>query len=367
MKPIMNGTLCRSIHYGRKMQNTGQNKMKLRGIQALRAIAAILVLLQHSYYYAGLALNLESVAFRQFSFGTVGVYLFFMISGYIIYKKVDSQFFDFLLKRVFRVYPTFFLAMIVSFLLFFIFSRDNLPIITNDLSQLLLPTGNLNGSFQIPYWTLIYEIFFYVVFSVALLGIIRNARTGILVISMIWIICILYSLFIAKTELPVANPTIGQIFFAKQNLYFIVGMLLSMCDEQKPYYLLIYGLVFSLISATPVGAILRYDLNIMLLGVTIIIVFEIYNQHLPNLLVRIGDWSYGIYLLHLPVVHILYTFLAGRIDRQWQGVLIILPTALIVSALYGYLDDILYHRIFSKWASQISQNFLKNKDETSAI
>jgi exopolysaccharide production protein ExoZ len=348
------------------MQNTEENKTKLRGIQALRALAAILVLIQHSYYYAGLALNLESIAFRQFSFGTLGVYLFFTISGYIIYKKVDSEFFDFLLKRIFRVYPTFFLAMIISFLLFLLFSRNTLPIITNDLSQLLLPTGNLNGSFQIPYWTLIYEVFFYAVFSLTLLGMIKNSRAGVLTLCIIWVACILYSLFIIRVELPVANPTIGQIFFAKQNLYFILGMLLSMCDEQKPYYLLIYGLIFSIICATPAGSILRYDLNIMLFGATIIIVFERYNQYIPNLLVRIGDWSYGIYLLHLPVAYILYTFLIGQIASQWQGVLIILPTALVVSALYGYMDDILYHRIFSKWASQISQSFSLKKGEAGA-
>src|SRR5688572_6102634 len=100
------------------MHNFDENKTKLRGLQALRAIAAILVLIQHSYYYAGLALNLESLAFRRFNLGTIGVYLFFIISGYIIYKKVDSQFFEFLLKRFFRIYPTYFLAIAVSFLLF---------------------------------------------------------------------------------------------------------------------------------------------------------------------------------------------------------------------------------------------------------
>jgi peptidoglycan/LPS O-acetylase OafA/YrhL len=228
-----------------------------------------------------------------------------------------------------------------------------MPFFTNDLSQLLLPTGNLNGSFQIPYWSLIYEVFFYAVFSLSLLGIIKNPRQSILITITVWTALIFYSLFIIKTEIPVASPTISQILFAKQNLYFIAGILLSMSDEQKPYYLLIYGLVLSVVSATPYGAGIRFDLNIMLLGVTMIIAFEKYSQYIPTFLVKIGDWSYGIYLLHLPIVYILYTFLMGRIDNQGQGFLIILSVAFVGSALFGYLDNVIYHNTFNKLASRI--------------
>jgi peptidoglycan/LPS O-acetylase OafA/YrhL len=329
---------------------------KLIGVQTLRALAALLVLVQHSYYFSGLALNIDPMYFLKFELGTIGVYVFFIISGYIIYKKIDSQFLDFIFKRITRIYPTYFLTMALSFLLFWLFSRENLPVLTNDLSQLLLPTGNLNGSFQIPYWSLIYEVFFYGIFSLSLLGSTRNPRRTLLIICAIWTALILYSLFFVKAEIPPANPTFRQIFFSKQNLYFIAGILLSMSDEEKPYYLLIYGLILSVISTTPFGSGLRYDLNIMLLGTLAVVILEKLSKYIPALLVRIGDWSYGIYLLHLPIVYILYKSLTGRIINQGQGFLIMFTIALGVSTLYGYLDNILYHNIFNKLVSRILVN-----------
>lgn len=335
------------------MQINSSNKKRLFGVQALRGIAALLVLIQHSYLYAGFTLNLDSIFFRQFGFGTIGVYLFFIISGYIIYKKIDAHFLDFSFKRIARIYPTYFLSIVISFLLFYFFSRNTMPFFTNDLSQLLIPTGQLNGSFQIPYWTLIYEVFFYAVFSLSLLSVVRNPRQSILIICVIWIALIFYSLFILKVEIPNASPTISQIVFAKPNLYFIVGVLLSMSDEHKHHYLLIFGLILATLSATPFGASVRYDLNIMLLGVTAILVFERYSKYIPSLLIKIGDWSYGIYLLHLPIVYILHLHLTGRINSQNQGFLIILPIALLASTLFGYLDYELYHRIFNRFASRL--------------
>lgn len=333
------------------MQPDNVSKKRLLGVQALRAIAALLVVIQHSYLYAGLVLNLDSIPFRQFGFGTIGVYLFFIISGYIIYKKIDAHFLEFSFKRIARIYPTYFLSIAASFLLFWLFSRSAMPFLTNDLSQLLIPTGQLNGSFQIPYWSLIYEVFFYAIFSFSLLGLFRNSRRSILIICAAWTGLIFYSLFIVKSEIPVANPTISQIFFAKQNLYFIAGILLSMSDEHKPHYLFIYGLILATVAATPFGVGIRYDLNIMLLGITAIIVFEKYSRYIPSLLIKIGDWSYGIYLLHLPVVYILYTHLTDRITSQKQGFLIMFTLALLVSTLFGYMDNVLYHRLFNKLAS----------------
>ena len=88
--------------------------MQVYSIQVLRGICALLVVWAHSYgsvndLYPGLGTEL-------FSFGFVGVDIFFIISGFIIayvtQSKREQHSLTFLVKRFFRVVPLAWLAII---------------------------------------------------------------------------------------------------------------------------------------------------------------------------------------------------------------------------------------------------------------
>jgi Acyltransferase family len=86
----------------------GELKAKLPGIQILRAVAALMVVVWH---VGGIAKNFEDIDATPppfLMFGYAGVDLFFVLSGYIICRVCSSREFhwkDFVRKRFLRIYP----------------------------------------------------------------------------------------------------------------------------------------------------------------------------------------------------------------------------------------------------------------------
>src|SRR5471030_3192282 len=94
------------------------SKDKIVSIQYLRGLAALGVVFCH---YGS---NLSSI----FNFGQTGVFVFFLISGFIIvYSLIKSgyqpaQFFTFLLKRSIRIDPAYYITIFLTITLFYILS-----------------------------------------------------------------------------------------------------------------------------------------------------------------------------------------------------------------------------------------------------
>lgn len=131
---------------------------QLRSIQILRAVAAISVLTLHATSKNGGA---------GFAIGAAGVDLFFIISGFIMASassEVTAS--EFLRRRVWRIYPLWWVAVIVR--LAFVGHSDATParLLT---SFTLWPIW---GEYAIPLpplgWTLSFEILFYVGLALAL-------------------------------------------------------------------------------------------------------------------------------------------------------------------------------------------------------
>lgn len=165
----------------------------LSSIQSLRAVAAIIVVAFHSHIsfassYSNLWLANESYIF---GFGKVGVHIFFVISGYIMYltsfglnKRFDPKIF--LLKRFMRIYPIYwvFVAMYVA-TAYLLLSPPKLSLPKYFGMILLLPGP---GSSVIgPAWTLSFEVYFYAIFAAAM--VLGKAR-GIAVLTAFFLLSV---------------------------------------------------------------------------------------------------------------------------------------------------------------------------------
>ncbi len=98
---------------------------RLHGLEQLRALAIILVLLFHYQVYYGLPAVLTKSAFLKVtSFGWTGVDLFFVLSGYLIGTKLFGdidcygriRFRSFYLNRFFRIVPAYVAAVSIYFI-----------------------------------------------------------------------------------------------------------------------------------------------------------------------------------------------------------------------------------------------------------
>jgi len=157
-------------------------KKKIEFIQSLRGIACMMVVLFHgsrfiSPYGTGLGYSLLGAA------GSLGVCLFFIISGFIMVATTQNANIDlkyvmeFFTKRIARIFPTYFIAtlsmiILVKYGFSFFSSHENVDWLAK--SFIFTPTNKENSpSFGFPVldigWTLNYEIYFYLVFGVSIL------------------------------------------------------------------------------------------------------------------------------------------------------------------------------------------------------
>ncbi|MFC4860142.1 acyltransferase family protein [Pseudomonas sp. MAHUQ-62] len=314
------------------------DRPNLENIQALRWIAAALVFIQHSVYFSGLTIGDQMLSFRGFNLGGTGVFIFFIISGFVIALQTNKRPAQFLLHRIFRIYPGYIAALIFSTAILFLFSDYRPTFSTPSLSMLLIPIGSLNSSFQIPYWTLIYEMFFYSL--VLLLMIVHRSNTRLIDASiLIWMLGILTSIYLG-TKIDTAKPDIGEIFLSPLNIYFICGFFLSRAFfSKKPN--LAYLALF-LISATGCYFTqMRYQVTVCAFGVAAII-FAVKLQPLPKLLNNLGDYSYGIYLAHLPVIYCIYLALKDSGTGFAATLALMIISALPAAIFFGRMEHWLY-------------------------
>ncbi|MCE2660128.1 MAG: acyltransferase [Rubrivivax sp.] len=204
----------------------------IANIQALRAIAALLVV----FYHLQAPLERYIGAGMHTSFGASGVDIFFVISGFIMfytnrdYARSSAQF---LKDRVIRIVPLYWMG---TFLILAILATGRSPdgVRAVDLGDLLtslffIPDVRADG-YESPVltlgWTLIYEMFFYGVF--ASFFFLRNSVRILLALSTSFLLLIGLGLALTPSSFSLryfTNPIM---------LEFLMGGLIAIRYAQLP-------------------------------------------------------------------------------------------------------------------------------------
>ena len=314
----------------------------IRNIQVLRALAAFLVVFVH------LEALLATIGVRPFGYG--GVDLFFVISGFImvyVTKGKSTTAVDFMRQRILRVAPIYWAITLAVFLL---------AVVKPDLLQTTKANWAdlLRSLFFIPYqradhtvrpflfvgWTLNYEMFFYVVFSVALMA--GRYLRGI------W--CAMAALAAFVVLGAIFKPQQLHLAFYSQPivLEFVIGMFIALTVERIPSQAATYAKILALgcgvlaFAGLVVTPILRPDLSsLFTAGLPAAVVLyaavalERWNWSLRSRWILVlGDASYVIYLSH-PFVTQLVQKVIMKVMRP-EGVvtwgLLALSLALVAGA-----------------------------------
>jgi len=145
--------------------------MRKIGLDIIRSVAVILVLLWHS--------DLPNSVIKQF--GWLGVDLFFVLSGFLIsnllfleYKKnKEIRVKRFLTRRAFKIFPPFYFFVIAT-LLFGFFAKSHSSIELPKLLSELFYLQSYAPRIWLHTWTLAVEEHFYLVFSMTLFLVIKK-------------------------------------------------------------------------------------------------------------------------------------------------------------------------------------------------
>lgn len=314
----------------------------LDNIQALRAFAALNVVFFH-IIGTSISYN-QGVDFFVFltGWGSNGVDIFFVISGFIMVYTQDKKSrtaLSFLYNRIVRIAPIYWLLTIFLVGIYFFLPsvfRELKPSLSHFLSSLTFTSQALDYGSPMLYvgWTLEYEMFFYVLFS---LGLIFKSKTMSFLTP---VLILLMVAFLGLTQLMV--------------LEFVLGMICAKIYISERYNHLgllsfIVGTVFLLLS-------IFYKLDIdglFLYGIpSFFIVFGLINmkQIKNKLLIYLGSASYSIYLIQVFTIPAFYKFSSKFLPYLQTDLISIL--ALVFTTIAGC---VLYSLVEKKLASFISK------------
>lgn len=210
---------------------------RIVSIQLMRALACLLVLAVHLNTFNPLTAN-------QFS-GSIGVDIFFVISGFIIAASVerlpaDRPIQTFALNRFSRVVPYYYLMTLFYVIVTYLATRTLPSLAALGKSFLFLPLGNGQDPVHPVGWTLNHEVFFYAFVGMALL-VSRDMKR---------IAALFLLLLIVVQFVPIRMNTLREVK-ASINIEFLFGILVYLFrDKLLPRFhsLVWVGLAFVLLA-----------------------------------------------------------------------------------------------------------------------
>jgi peptidoglycan/LPS O-acetylase OafA/YrhL len=147
---------------------TGAKGHRLAWLDALRGFAALFVVFDHLSY--DVLQHVRADVYQVFDPGLYGVFVFFMVSGYIVPASLERKgsVRGFWVSRVFRLYPLYLVALVVAVVLWKLhlglIAKTNYDGKTALLTHALMLSNILGKQNAIDVvWTLSYEMAFYLV------------------------------------------------------------------------------------------------------------------------------------------------------------------------------------------------------------
>jgi peptidoglycan/LPS O-acetylase OafA/YrhL len=95
-----------------------------------------------------------------FVYGRLGIYLFFIISGFVIYFSLGRGIKEYIVGRFLRLYPLFWVCCTITFLVT-VFFNEAVPFKKYLLDMLMFNDGKIATMVDGSYWTLTFELLFY--------------------------------------------------------------------------------------------------------------------------------------------------------------------------------------------------------------
>ena len=335
-------------------------------MQVSRGVAAMLVVLLHCYLNSVFYFSEPTVFAAVARHGWVGVEYFFVLSGFIITYIHWND----LKKRFIRIYPIYWLIATVMLLYYLFLKKEESGIYVEVKSAsdvfylikcyVLYPLYPPRKNFIDSAWTLSYEVLFYLVFATGIKAGLQTTKyiflvwatliplfyyTGILngfkVAGFLFNPIILYFLagcfiaYVIKGLKKKGSPlvVIGGISFAAI-LFWVYNIVLHAgppADRRD----IVYNYLFMII------------LGLLLWGIVTLDTRSNSNTR-PKLLLLIGDASYSIYLIHIPVVLFFYKISNSLLHRYHLRSVFSLNVLFVFVFFACLLTGVLVHKVAEK-------------------
>ena len=380
----------------------------LYNIQFLRFIAAMLVVLYHSA--TQLPVNdsvFQAVFSTGESLGFAGVDIFFVISGFIMAHTASNQSgpamsVDFARRRLARIFSGYWPFFVLAVVIFGYYRAEHFAD-SNLLKSFFLWPQSLNHILLEITWTLSYELYFYLLFSLLILLTTPRNRNGFVLLAFVLLLVLnIYRHFIAHSYSPENIYYLGfwsQFLTAPFLLEFFGGALVAGWLQKRPTgpalswfltgtFLFLAGgwinesvysglieqgfhvvprvFVYGLPACMLLMGLVRLERNADEVKPTngalpVSKADETSTGHRVALRAPVrfsalaGGSSYAIYLSHILILTVAWNNGFNQLIASWSGIMIIAAYLVLMLSILGYsmLHYVLLekplHQLFKKW------------------
>ncbi len=336
--------------------NPKNNTLRFAFPDGLRGMAALWVVIFH--LSAGRHIDKLKAIFPAtfstmfFDSGNLGVAIFFVLSGYVmahtIYRyHVDLKFaVNFILRRLVRLSPPYYFAILVSLTFLIIKSKATSEITVfpsiNDLmahfiyAQDFLKIDQINSVF----WTLCIEVQFYFAFAIMMLFSDWFAKRFMFADARFYIIGMIALLSLLWTFEFFLSP-IWQGGFIGFWYSFMVGVVVSCAVSSKDKsYIMLASIIIILLS---IAGFIKLDAFIIMVAfIAAILLYAGLNGKMSTWLnwrwlQSLGLISYSLYLLHGPVTGSVANLIRRFFSDSIVTDMIVAVITVIASVIAGWL------------------------------
>lgn len=337
-----------------KLVKGSPNSPRLKELDGLRGIAALIVLLFHYFYQYDSIYGHDGLYVDWSRFGHYGVELFFMISGYVIYWSLERSdgVISFVISRFSRLYPAYWFSVALTFL---VVSLMGLPgrevsvdsfFVNLTMLQTFLGHSHVDGV----YWSLTVELLFY--FWMGILLSFHRIKDVNVLLALFLGLGILQGLSII--HLPSQIQTLLILGHINN---FAVGISLFSLQRNPKHLpsLLILALCF--VQQLSCGEFEAIVVWIILAALFSLSVFGKLRFLRSEVFVFLGAISYPLYLLHQNIG---YTIILKCYAFGWPGACAVFAS-IIVSILLAFFVHRFIELPGSRYLKRIMSNLRHKK------
>ncbi|MDB5850010.1 MAG: hypothetical protein JWP29_3762 [Rhodoferax sp.] len=304
---------------------------RLEWLQAARGGAALLVLMFHLRpLIAGAPAIAPSAVL--WTYGFCGVDIFFVISGFVVARSLQSLAPTahvgglFVAKRLLRIFSGYWPALALTVVVtMWLPGNENFPPMAKMWDSLFLLSPSLFDHWLGTAWSLSYELYFYGCLAVLFFAVRWGTFYQRLVFAMAVLLVVNAACYVVDREMVETGHQPMRHWFAGFGIEFLAGSCLAELLKHRPVIskklipvFAIFGLLgllmgtssyhFANVEVLRAGSYGLFGLGVVLIALTL----DSHALRAPAWLVKLGDSSFSLYLLH-PLLIGIYGWLQFRL------------------------------------------------------